>query len=150
METTISGLYEIDLGRGLVLTANLTFHAKLSLLRILTSGGAIADPAEAKEMNVILSRVDTAFGERNTIVHGIWARAPKPGFIRRLSIRARGKKLQYGREDYSAAQLWAIADNLGDLLADFADLALRLGVPERLDAAPRHSSEARNSRSVIS
>jgi hypothetical protein len=143
METTISGLYEIDLGRGLVLTANLSFHARLSLLHILAREGAIADHAMAKELSAILSRIDTGFGERNTIVHGIWAPAGRAGFVKRLSIRARGKKLQYTATDYSAAQLWSIADSLADLLAEFTDLGRRLGIAERLDAAPRHSSESK-------
>jgi hypothetical protein len=34
METVIVGLYEIDLGRGLVLTSNLIYNARMSLLRI--------------------------------------------------------------------------------------------------------------------
>lgn len=140
METTILGLYEIDPGRGLVLTNNLTFHARMSLLRILAGGGAITDAALAEEMLAILARIDTGFGERNAIVHGLWGPTKKPGVVRRYSIRARGKKLQTLAEDYSAMSLWEVVDRLGMLLRDFADLGERLGIPERLNAAPRHST----------
>lgn len=143
METTILGLYEIDAGRGLVLTANLTFHARLSLLQILTRGGAIMAPDLAEEMVKLLGRVDAAFGERNGIVHGLWGPTGKPGIVKRYAIRARGKKLQTLEKDYSAASLWEIADRIGTLLRDFADLAERLGVPERLKAAPRHSTTSK-------
>lgn len=143
METTILGLYEIDAGRGLVLTANLTFHARLSLLQILARGGAVAAPDLTEELVKLLGRVDAAFGERNEIVHGLWGPTKKPGIVRRYAIRARGKKLQTLAKDYSAANLWEIADRIGALLRDFADLADRLGIPERLEAAPRHSTTSK-------
>ena len=145
METTILGtLRDGPLGRGLVLTANLTFHAKLSLLRILAGEGAITDAARAEEMKATLSRIDAAFGERNTIVHGLWGPTTKPAIVRRRSIRARGKKLQYTAKDYSAAELWWIADSMAVLLSDFTDLGRRLGIAKRLDAAPDTAAHRNN------
>jgi hypothetical protein len=143
VETTILGLYEIDLGRGLVLTANLSVPAKLSLLRILDVEGAIDNTGQAEEMKALLSRVETASGERNTIVHGLWKPAATRGVVKRLSIRTRGKKLQYTAQNYSAVQLWAIADGMAELLAELADLGQRLGIAERLDAAARHSTASK-------
>ncbi|HXP30177.1 MAG TPA: hypothetical protein VN832_03740 [Stellaceae bacterium] len=140
MESTILGLYEIDLGRGLVLTNGLSFHARMSLLRILAGEGAITDKALAEEMKLILPRLDAGFGDRNTIVHGLWGPSEKPETIRRRTIRARGKKLQTVTQDYSSADLWAIADGLAELATDFADLAHRLKIEDRLRTAPRHSS----------
>jgi len=139
METTILGLYEIDMGRGLVFTANLSFHARLSLLRILTGEKVHMSDAQAEEMAGLLNRIDEGFGDRNTIVHGLWGETGQPGVIRRLSIRARGKKLAAVAQNYKAADLWAISDRLATLLRDFTDLAFRIGIEERLDAAPRHS-----------
>jgi hypothetical protein len=139
METTLLGLYEIDIGRGLVLTANLSFHARMSLLRILTGESVHMDPAQAEEMNVILTRIDAGFGDRNAIIHGLWGPGDEPGIARRLSVRARGKKLQAISQNYKAQHLWAISDRLAVLLKDFADLGHRLGIEERLAAAPRHS-----------
>src|SRR5581483_9550408 len=85
MELTILGLYEIDAGRGLVLTSNLSFHARMSLLRILANEGAITDPHLAEEMKAIIPRLDAGFGERNTIVHGLWGPSPghAPHIVRR-------------------------------------------------------------------
>ena len=78
METTILGLYEIDLGRGLVLTSNLTFHARMSLLRILAGEGAITEKTLAEEMKAILLRLDTAFGEL-VHVHRVQQIRPRSG-----------------------------------------------------------------------
>ena len=125
MQTIILGLYEIDLNRGLVLTNNLSFHARLSLLRILAGEGAIEDAALAEQMKSILTRIDTAFGIRNAVIHGLWGMSEKPGIARRASIRARGKKLQTLMDDYSAADLWKIADDLAALVREFAALERR-------------------------
>ena len=143
MEITILGLYEIDLGHGLVLTNNLNFHARMSLLRILAGEGAISDAALATEMKALLPRLDAAFGDRNTIIHGLWGPAEKPGVASRRAIRARGKKLIAETVDYSAATLWEIADRLAKLTADFADLGKRLKIEDRLATAPRHSSKSK-------
>lgn len=143
MESTILGLYEIDLGRGLVLTNGLSFHVRMSLLRILAGDGAITDTALAEEMKLILRRLDAGFGDRNIIVHGLWGSSEKPGTVRRRMIRARGNKLQTVTQDYSSADLWAIADRLAALASDFADLAHRLKIEDRLSTAPRHSSTSK-------
>ena len=142
MELTILGLYEIDMGRGLVLTANLSFHARMSLLRILAGESVHMDPAQAEEMKAILIRVDDGFGDRNTIIHGLWAKTESPGVIRRMSVRARGKKLHTTSQNYTAPALWAISDKLAILLSDFTALTRRIGVDARLEAAPRHSRDA--------
>jgi len=139
MEITLLGLYEIDLGRGLVISANLSFHARLSLLRILTGEKVHMTGEQAKEMSEILSRLDTGYGDRNTVVHGLWTKTGKPGIIERMSIRARGKKLQTLRQDYSAADIWAVADRLAVLLSEFVALGDRLGLKERLAMVPKHS-----------
>jgi hypothetical protein len=144
MEMTILGLYEIDAGRGLVLTSNLTFHARLSLLRILSGeDGAITDAALAAEMRTILSRIDTAFGERNTIVHGLYGPTDRPGVINRMSVRARGKKLTTARENYDGEAFRAIVERFSTLATDFADLGTRLKIEDRLATAPRHSSTSK-------
>jgi hypothetical protein len=94
-------------------------------------------------MATFFPRLDSAFCERNAIVHGLWSPAARAGYVKRLSIRARGNDLRYTAQDYSAAELWAAADSIGKLLADFSDLGRRLGIAERLDAAPRHSTASR-------
>lgn len=141
MEMTILGLYEIDLGRGLVLTNNLTFHARMSLLRILTGENVHMTSQQRKEMEAILSRLDAGFGDRNKIVHGLWGRGEGPEITRRLSVRARGKKLVTSAQNYRDKDLWAVADSLADLAKDFSDLGHRLGLEALLAAAPRHSGE---------
>ena len=141
MELTILGLYEIDMGRGLVLTSNLSFHARLSLLRILAGESVHMTAEQASHMNNVLNRIDSAYGERNAIVHGLWGPTKKLGIINRISVRARGKKLNLQRQDYSAADLWAIEERLFALGREFKELGEALGIEERLEAAPRHSRE---------
>lgn len=143
MELTILGLYEIDMGRGLVLTNNLTFQSRMSLLRILAGEKTekLMTAAQAEELGKILGRVEDAYNDRNIVVHALWDHADKPGFVRRRTIRARGKKLQTVTQDYSAADLRAIADRIDVLLKDFADLTVRMGVDLRLAAAPKHSTQ---------
>ena len=142
MELTILGLYEIDMGRGLVLTNNLSFHSRMSLLRILAGdeSGKLMTAAQGEELKVILNRVETAYNDRNSIVHALWDYGDKPGIVRRRTVRARGKKLQTITEDYSAADLRAIGDRIDVLLKDFADLTVRIGVDLRLASAPKHST----------
>jgi hypothetical protein len=141
METTILGLYEIDLGRGLVLTNNLSFHARLSLLRILAGETVHMTAAQSTEMKAILDRLDADFGQRNKIIHGLWGPSDRQDVARRLSIRARGKKLVTASQNYRAADLLEVADRLSSLATDFADLGHRLGLEALLAAAPRHSGE---------
>lgn len=139
MELTILALYEIDAGRGLVFTANLSFHARLSMLRILAGEKVHMTDEQAERMAGLLTRIDSAYGDRNTIIHGLWGPTEKPGIIQRLSVRARGKKLQTVKQPYSAADLRAIGERLRVLLREFVELGDALGVRERLEAAPRHS-----------
>jgi hypothetical protein len=142
MELMILGLYEIDMGRGLVLTNNLSFHSRMSLLRILANDGtpALMSKKHSDELKALLNRAETAFNERNTIVHGVWSPTEKPGVVRRMAIRARGKKLQTVQEDYSAVDLRAIDDRVQSIIDDFDDLSSRMDVGARLALAPKHSS----------
>lgn len=143
MELMILGLYEIDPGRGLVLTSNLNFQSRMSLLRILAGDEntpILMTKEHSAELKALLSRADEGFNDRNTIVHGIWSPTDKPGIVRRMGVRARGKKLQTIDQRYSAADLRAIANRLEALVDDFDDLAARMDVGARLFLAPQHSS----------
>jgi hypothetical protein len=60
MEAMILGLYEIKPDRGLVLTSNLSFQNKLSILRVLALRGAIKDATEAQFCVDLLKRIEDA------------------------------------------------------------------------------------------
>jgi hypothetical protein len=144
METTILALYEIDMGRGLVLTANIGFHPRMALLRILGGERVHMTEAQAQELMQtkppgIISRLDDGYGDRNALVHGLWGPTDKPGIIRRMSVRARGKKLQANSQHYSAEDLWAVSDRLAELLREFVEWGDRVGVVKLLAEAPQHS-----------
>ncbi len=142
IEAAILGLYEIDLGRGLIFTNSLSFFAQKSMLTILAKEGAFSDEAIAKEFLEILPRLEAAKGLRNDIVHAAWKRNSPDGIIRRLAVRVRAKKIQLFDETYTAGDILKIADGLEALAVEFADLCRRAGVLDKLAAAPKHSSHA--------
>ncbi|HEX3431157.1 MAG TPA: hypothetical protein VHT03_09740 [Rhizomicrobium sp.] len=140
MEVMILGLYEIDLGRGLVFTANLSFQSRITMLHMLADG-AIPDKALAKELREMLPRLEKASGERNDIVPAVWTKSEKSGHAKRLQVRVKGHKLKPTEIDYSAEDLIAIAERQYDLSVALADLSRRLGALDKLLSAPRHSSQ---------
>jgi hypothetical protein len=72
VELTILGLYEISPDRGLVITSNLGFQNKLTILQILALRGAVTDKDAAAELTQILKRIEASSKDRNRIVHGLW------------------------------------------------------------------------------
>jgi hypothetical protein len=93
MEIMILGLYEVAPNRGLVLTSNLSFQNKLTILRILATKGAIKDDAEAQKCVDLLKRIEDAYVKRNIVAHGLWSSGKVQGLARRMSIRVRGRRL---------------------------------------------------------
>ncbi|WMT77364.1 hypothetical protein [Bradyrhizobium sp. Ash2021] len=137
MELTILGLYEISPDRGLVITSNLSFQNKLTILRILALRGAVADKAEADNLAKLLERIEKASIQRNGIVHGLWGSSPVQGLAERKAIRVRGRRLSAVSEKVPLSEVEGIARNLLDLRFDLSALAVRIGVrPELTARAP--------------
>jgi hypothetical protein len=126
METAICGLYEISTDRGMVLTANIGFRSRVDLLRILATKGAIANADHARDMVEILSRIEKGYAERNAVAHGWWSGTRHPKIARRMSIRAKGRRLVCSDEKVPIGQLLATRDRLDDLRRDFSALLRRL------------------------
>jgi hypothetical protein len=143
MELTILGLYEISPDRGLVITSNLTFPNKLTILQILALRGAVKDKGEAVNLAKILKRIEAASKDRNRMVHGLWGPSPVQGLAERKSIRVRGRRLSAATEKVPLADVEAIARNLLDLRFDLSALAVRIGV--RPELAGKASSSAQSS-----
>jgi hypothetical protein len=135
MEIAILGLYEIDTGRGLPLTANIGFQSRLALLRILATQGAIKDAENSKACTKILNRIADAYPQRNAAAHGLWEPTKVPQVARRMSIRAKGARLRCTNEPITVAELEDIAVAFLDLHSDFAALMKRMGL-ERPPAKP--------------
>src|SRR4051812_48438761 len=72
MELMILGLYDIGTDRGLVITSNLSFPSKITILQILSTRGAIKDPADVKLCGKLLERLKDAHIQRNTAAHSMW------------------------------------------------------------------------------
>jgi hypothetical protein len=98
MELTILGLYEISSDRGLVITSNLSFQNKLTILQILALRGAVTDKGEANNLTEILKRIEVANKERNKIVHGLWGSSEVQGVASLKAIRVRGRRLALYRK----------------------------------------------------
>lgn len=128
MELAILGLYEIDSRRGLPITANVGFQSRLALLRILATQGAIKDQEDAKACTKILNRIEAAYPLRNAAAHSLWEPTKVPQVARRLSIRAKGRRLRCVNEPVTVAELEETATMLLDLHVDFAELMKRLGL----------------------
>lgn len=128
MEITICGLYDINTDRGLVLTSNIGFQSRVSLLRILGKRGGIKDSVLAEQFLKLLTRIEAGYAERNTVAHGVWMGTPDPQIARRMSIRAKGDRLRCIDEQVSVEQLVEVAERLDDLRRDFVALTLKLGI----------------------
>src|SRR5216683_1315174 len=144
MELTILGLYEITPARGLVITANLSFPNKLTILRILALRGAVTDTGEAKNLTDILERIEAASRDRNRIVHGLWGPSKVQGLASLKDIRVRGRRLRTVDEKVPLSEVEDIARNLLDLRFDLSALAVRIGVRPEL-ATGKASSSAQSS-----
>jgi hypothetical protein len=132
MELTILGLYEISPDRGLVITSNLSFQNKLTILQILALRGAVTDKDEANNLTDILKRIEAASRERNRIVHGLWGSSKVQGLASLKAIRVRGRRLTTVDEKISLSEVEDIARNLLDLRFDLSGLAVRIGVRPEL------------------
>ncbi len=133
MEVMILGLYEVAPNRGLVLTANISFQNKLTILRILSEQGAIQNATEAKALSALLVRIEEAHKKRNTVV--CMAYGPKvkaEGLASRMAIRVRGRRLTTVNEQVSLAEAEAIATEFLDLWLELGRCAVKLGVRPEL------------------
>jgi hypothetical protein len=139
MELIILGLYEITPDRGLVITSNLSFPNKLTILRILALRGAVTDKDEAKNLTKLLDRIEAGSKARNGIVHGLWSASPVQGLAERKAIRVRGRRLSAVTEKVPLSEVEDVARSLLDLRFDLSELAVRLGLRPELTAGKRSS-----------
>jgi hypothetical protein len=135
METLILGLYEIKPDRGLVLTANLSFQNKLTILRILATKGAIKEAGEMDQAVALLKKIEDAHIERNKIAHGLWSHGKADGLATRHAIRVRGRRLVTISEQIPLSEVEGIARLFVDLQFELLDLAQRLGAAPEMPGA---------------
>jgi hypothetical protein len=114
----------------LVLTANIGFQSRVTLLRILAMRGGVKDATNAGDLLKLLTRIEEGYADRNSAAHGVWSGTADPAVAERRSIRAKGNKLRCANDLVSLDQLRATAARLDDLRKDFAALLVRLNLPE--------------------
>jgi hypothetical protein len=127
MEIMILGLYDVKPNRGLVLTSNLGFQNKLTILRMLANNGAIKDGTEKQNCLDLLKRIEDSAPKRNTIAHGLWGAGNAQGLAKRLSLKVRGRQLSTINEQVPLAEVEAIANEFLTLRHELSALAERVG-----------------------
>ncbi len=107
-----------DHGAMYVITQNVSAATVTGWLRTLTEI-QVKDVASAKVILDLLSEVDDARAERNTIIHGTWTSSddPSAAFVRTF---------KWERQEVSRSELWSI-DDLDDLLNRLTNIQLMLG-----------------------
>jgi hypothetical protein len=128
MELFILGLYEVTPDRGLVITSNLSFQNKLTILRVLATKGAIKDADEAKSFAGLLDRIEKAHQQRNAIAHGWWSAGNADGLARRMAIRVRGRRLSTASEQVPLMDVEAVANELLDVWGEMLVYATRWNI----------------------
>jgi hypothetical protein len=136
MELTILGLYEISPDRGLVITSNLSFQNKMTILRILAERGAVVDTGEADKLTDILKRIDAAHIQRNRIAHSLWGSSAVQGLATLRAIRVRGRRLVTVDEKMPLSEVEDVARSFLDLRFELSALAVRIGVRPELTPRP--------------
>ena len=124
LEIAILRHQEIDLGTGMVLSANLNFQSKLFLLTTFANEGGFKPESEAKALLKLLGRIQNAYGERNLIAHSFWTPTDDPNVARIRGVRARGK-LRVIDEPMSVDRLAEIAETIRQIGADMIDFMER-------------------------
>ena len=142
METIILGMYEVNMDRGLVLTANIPFNSRLDLLRIIANNG-VDDDVLAQKFNTVLGKIQELHGQRNKMVHGLWRLTDHPGKVRRLGVRARGKKVVASAEDFTASDLWKVVSDIASTREELMSVADELGIDAKLKSSLPHSKTKR-------
>ena len=91
--------------------------AQTGWLRTLTEI-QVKDVNSAKVIFDLLSEIDDARAERNTIVHGTWTAADDPtaAFVRTF---------KWERQDAARSELWSV-DDIDDLIDDLTTIQLKL------------------------
>ena len=128
MECAICRLYDINMDRGLVLTSNIGFQSRVSLLRILAKRGAIEDAEAAKECLSLLSRIEKGYADRNAVAHALWSGTDDPAVAQRMAIRAKGSRLRCIQEPVHLSELADTLARLDTIRREFAALMRRLGL----------------------
>lgn len=128
MEITILGLYEIKPDRGLVLTNNISFTNKITILRILALRGAIKDAADIKAFTNLIDKIEKTSPLRNQVAHGLWSGTKNPAIAERHLISVRGKRLRTKKEKVPLSEIEAISNDILALWKELREADVRLGV----------------------
>ena len=124
LEFAILRHQEIDLGTGMLLTANLGYRSKVDLLTTFANEGGITPETEAKALLRLLGRANVAYGERNLVVHSVWSATDNPLIGRIQGVRTKGK-LRVLDEPMSVNRLNDIAEEIVQVGGDIFDFMKR-------------------------
>ncbi len=132
LEFAILEHQKINLSTGMVLSANLGLQAKLYLLTTFANEGGFEPESEGKAFLKIIGRIQAAYGQRNFVVHSLWAVTDDPNTARCQGVRVRGR-LRLIDEPISVDGLGEIAEEILEVGADMSDFM------HRHNLTPEHS-----------
>lgn len=108
--TCISALSGMDENVGEIVTSEMSFRAKVSILSALSTFRSQADDPH-EDIKDLIKRIRWAEQERNRLVHSMWdLNEDKPGTIVREKTAIRKGKHKIAQEDFSPEDLQDLKD----------------------------------------
>lgn len=124
MEFLILHNQEISVGRGLLLTTNLSYRSKSDILRTFANEDDDLPKEERDILKSVVNRANQLYGIRNMIAHAQWMPTDDPQKARVMSVRTTGK-LRLLDKDVDVEELKCCAKELRDLGAELIDFIIR-------------------------
>jgi hypothetical protein len=130
LEAEVEMLFNIVLGSRynvskIIYYALTAINQRLNIIQSLIADNFDGDAEIADEWGKLRNAIDNAIGNRNRVVHAIWAKSPTTGALQRRSVVSRGA---YRREkvDVSISDLEAIASELAEVAGRVNQFASRV------------------------
>jgi len=121
-----------------VAISNLAYNAKCEALKSLLDLNPWPDRDRADIVLKFIADFNLQAPLRNLIAHHPWMQGKRPGSIKPLSVRSRGGKAKFqgmsdDERDYTADELFEIADNLVGIHEDFVKFLIGVGAITTID-----------------
>jgi hypothetical protein len=131
LDVAIAAALKMDPTFSPFFTAELRYEQKRNILATLNS---VADwpPEVITEFESLLDETNSAARMRNRVAHSGWKAGRKPGHIKPMAPKAKGKLILLGRhhneKEYSVADLEAEAAQIQDIARRFMGFLRRYGL----------------------
>jgi hypothetical protein len=138
VEICISKILSSDHALTTVAISNLGYNAKCEALKSLLYLTPWPDQDRADTVLKFISDFNIQAPLRNSIAHHVWTEGKRPGSIKPLSARSRGGRAKFqgmlnDERDYTADELYQIADSLVDIHEAFVKFLIAVGAMTAID-----------------